>query len=300
MKEQLRKITFLVTLKRKYNELVMEILSRISVKWASKRYYRRSLGKKLDLRHPKTFNEKLNWLKVYKFGEREVMCADKARMHEYVEAKGCPEILVELLHTYDHEKEIDWSVLPDKFVLKPNNSFGKVIICQDKSKLNIQEAMETMKTWRKTSFGYQTAEIHYTKIKFKIVCEKYIESNEVIPMDYKFYCFYGEPKHVMVAANRDVKVEYYYLDLDWTVIPIAQECYKDPNRVLVKPKSFQQMIDYCRIVAADFDFVRMDFYDGDPYPILGEMTFTPSACSAPGYSEYGNKVLSEYFGEMRK
>lgn len=278
IKAILKKSPFIVKGYESYKVMVMNILSRTSRKWATQYHYRISTGRKLNLKEPKEMYDILNYIKVYRFGDRQIQCADKYRVREYVQEKNCPEILNELYGVYKHEEEIDWDSLPKAFVLKANNAYNRNIICRDKSKLEVETVRKTLKEWRQTPFGYQTAEFHYTKIPFRIICEKYIESLRKLPIDYKFICIKGMPLFVYVLINRGEAEEAFTLDMDWKEV-VYSPFRKEIGGSLCpdKPSSFELMKKYAALLSKEFDFVRVDLYDSEPYPILGELTFTPNA-----------------------
>ena len=193
-----------------------KILSTISPTIASKIIYKIATKKKLNLKDPKLFNEKLMWLKLnlYKNNPLITECVDKYRVREYIKRSGCTELLNELIGVYDTPDEIDFAKLPDKFVLKCNHGAGYNIICKDKSKLNIYDTKQTLKKWLKEDYWKTYAEINYKKVPKKIICEKFLENeNQNDIEDYKVYCFNGVPQFVMVCVDRnsDKKTKYYFI-----------------------------------------------------------------------------------------
>lgn len=260
-------------------------VTRISPELASKIFYRVKFKKPLDLKDPKTFNEKLQWLKLYNRDDLKSICADKYEVTNYAKECSCPEIVNEVYNLYNSVDEIEWDRLPEKFALKCTHSCATNIICNDKSKLDIEDAKKKLKKWMKEDYSLDFAEIHYKKIKPRIICEKYLETDAgLFPVDYKLFCFDGEPKVAMVCSNRgSEKTKFYLYDNDWNIKPynkngveaIKNNLEKDTSN---RPKTFPQMLEYAKKLSSPFPFVRVDFYEVDGKVILGEMTFTPCAC----------------------
>lgn len=285
-------------LKKKIYKIFIRIINHISPLIGSKIIYKMKFKKKLNLKNPQKFNEKLMWLKLKKYNKNPIVwkCSDKYQMREYALNHGVEEKnLVKLIGVYDDVKDINWDELPQKFAIKCTHGCGFNIICNDKAKFDIPSAEKQLAKWLKTKFGYETAEIHYTKVKPKIICEEFIENDKgVLPTDYKFYCFNGEPKIVLVCTERNISTKADFFDLDWNVLELRDDNTSTLNakEVLKKPAHFDKMLEISRNVSKDFEFVRIDFYEYDNNAILGEMTFTPASCMAY-YSKEGDKLLSD-------
>ncbi len=265
--------------------------------YLSKKIYYKTQHKKLNLKNPKEFNEKLMFLKLndYKNNQLVIDCADKYKVREFVTEHGLSNILNELYFIYDYPEQIEWDKLPNKFVLKWNFGCGFNIICKDKMKLSENEVVKKMKQWRKKSFGYETAELHYTKIKPRIICEKLIETNDgELPNDYKVYCFNGRAKAILVCSERDKKLKLNIFDCQWNQIENIIKPEFRSKKHFQKPKNLNKMIEYAEILAEKFKFVRVDFYNDEGRIIFGEMTFTPAACNANYYSRDGDKKLGDW------
>ena len=174
--------------KTKMENIIMNKLDRnlnkciffISPKKLSEKLYKRTFGKKLNLKNPIGFNEKLQWLKLNKQTDLIVKCADKYQMRQFVKNLGCEEILNEIYGVYDSVEEIDFERFPNRFAIKCTHGCGYNIICDDINKFDIDSAKKTLDSWMKKKFGIEKAETQYLKMKPKIICEKYIES------DFKF------------------------------------------------------------------------------------------------------------------
>ena len=280
---------------------IMALISSVSPTATSEFYYFSKFKRKINLKKPKTFNEKLMYLKLKEYEKNDLVtkCADKYKVREYVQECGLKEILNDLLGVYNNADEIDFNKLPNKFVLKCNHGAGFNIICKDKNKLDYKKTRNTLNKWMKIDYWKYVAEMQYKKIDKKIICEKYLESkgNDSIE-DYKIYCFNGKPLFCMVCIGRNLgKPTYYFLDTNWKILKInpAGKNAKD-DLIIPKPKSIDKMYEYAEILAKPFKFVRVDFYDYMDKPIFGELTFTPAGCIDTNYiDDWDNKL-----GEMLK
>jgi len=281
-----------------FNKIFKKLLSAVAIfsePMANKIMYKVYTRKKLNLKEPTLFNEKLMLLKLkyYNNNALVIKCADKYRVQEYVKECGLANILNPIYATYDDANDIDFDILPDKFVLKCNHGCGFNIICTDKSNLDKQETIKTLNKWLKKKFGKDTRELHYLKIKPLIICEKYIETNAgVLPNDYKIYCFNGEPKIILTCTEREKELKLNFFDLDWKELMLGHEKNRAQGEIKA-PACLDQMIENAKILSSPFKFVRVDFYDLDGSPIFGELTFTPARCSAAYYNDDGAKLLGD-------
>ena len=231
------------------------------------------------------------WLKLYDNNELVVKCADKYEVRKYVEDLGYKNLLPKLYGIYEQSEDIEWSKFPKKFAIKCTHGCGFNIICDDKSKLNINEANEKLKKWLKTRYVFEALESQYDKMIPRIICEEYIETKDgVLPNDYKIYCFNGKPKLTLVCTERAKEVKMKFMDLKWKEMNIGNPDFLSdeyPN----KPECYDEMLKIAERLSKPFPFVRVDFYDLNGKPILGEMTFTPAGCAARYYNENGLNML---------
>lgn len=294
IKDKFKKNIIIVMIYRNFRK----IISTISPIWASKVFYWVAFGERLDLKNPKTFNEKLQWLKLNTYNNNSIVtqCADKYRVREYVKSKGCGEIINELIGVWNSVDEINWSFLPEKFAIKYNHGCKYNIICDDKSKLNIESAKQKLKKWRKND-GWRTyAEVNYKYIPKKIICEKYLnDGSGFLPEDYKFYCFDGKAKYVMICVGREKgKPKFYFFDRNWKFVKLNKISKDLPDDFSIhKPKGMDTMFNYADKLSKGFPFVRADFYLINGKTIFGELTFTPGGCLDTGYLPEANMLLGE-------
>lgn len=267
---------------------------RLLVRWnlegMIRRNFYRKLGYKLNLKNPQTFNEKIQWFKLFVRDPMVTRCADKYAVREYVKKKVGGAVLVPLLGVYNTVEEIELGELPHEFVFKPNHEAGRVIICHDKDKIDWKRQADVMKNWLRENYYYQTGEWQYKNISPKILCEKLLHG-EII--DYKFFCFGGEPILVQIIGNR--KDEHFDLgnyDLSFELI----ECRGDETYFskMKKPPHWDKMIQIAEVLSSDFPFVRVDLYDLEGKVYFGELTFTP----ADGMGTYFSYKIDKRLGSL--
>ena len=242
----------------------------------SKVYFRLVLKKKLNLTAPKTFNEKIQLykLKYCPNNKRIIECTDKYRIRNYLKEKNLMSYAVPCIGYWERVSDIPWAELPNQFVLKCNHGCAYNIICANKNELNILEAKKQLSKWLHEDFSEFNAEPHYSHIKRGIICEEYLgDGNNDFLIDYKIHCFNGKPVFVLICSGRAQRsAEYIYYDLNWNELPYSNT----ESSHFSKPSSFSEMIDVCKIVAQDFPFVRVDFYEIKGRPYIGELTFVPA------------------------
>lgn len=259
----------------------------VSDKFLAKLYSRVVLKKSVDLDNPQTFNEKIQWMKLYAYPKMPVViqCADKYAVRKYIHKKNLDNITVPLLGEWDNAEKIEWDKLPNKFVLKCNHGCAYNIIVPDKNKLDKQEVIKKLNNWLKEDFGAFNVELHYSKIKPRvIVCEAFL--GECIT-DYKFFCFNGKPKYIYVSNDlvhdRQAQIGFFYLDGE--KMPLKREDYQDLPSVKLPP-FFDQMRKDAEILCQDFPFVRVDFFLANDKYYFAELTFTPSGGMMPFNPEH--------------
>lgn len=247
----------------------------------------------LNLKNPKTFNEKIQWIKIYDRNPLMPKCVDKYTVREYITKRKCSEILNELIWEGFNPEEIPFDKLPEKFVIKVTHGSTFNIICTDKNKLNIEEAKRKLKKWLKEKFLPCYGEWFYGIEKPRIIVEKFIESEEELK-DFKVFCFNGEPKIIGVYSNRNsgnLCQEMY--DINWNLLEGHTNHYALPKKLTQKPKNIQKMLKYAKKISKGFNHVRVDFFNPNNNLIFGEMTFTSSA----GYGKFSSKKFAEEMGD---
>jgi len=238
--------------------------------------------RRLDTKNPKTLDEKLCTMKITEYAHHPLipLCVDKYRVREYVTSKGLGSLLNECYAVYERPDDIDWEALPQSFVLKCNHGCGYNILCPSKKDLDIPAARRRLKRWMREDYWRLNAELNYRGIPKRIICEKYLCSEEhPVLKDYKVYCFHGKPYCMMVCVGRgEGKTRFYFFDPDWNLLRINPDSIAAPEGLTVeKPAGVREMFEYARILSEDFRFVRVDFFQVGEKIIFGEMTFTPAS-----------------------
>lgn len=283
-----------------WNSLMM-VATMISPKLNTKLQYHHIFGKKLDLEHPVTSNEKILWLKLNTYYKNPLVtrCADKYAVRGYVEEQGCGEILNPIIGVYNSPEEIEWEKLPKKFALKSNYYYSYNIICKDKYQLDKEAAIKEMKMWMKSKGHLIASEMQYADIERKIICEEFIETKDGgSPADYKIYCNYGKPSYIMVCLGREKghKPSFYYFDVEGK---LQREMTADGKKAPADfhyetPAGWKEMLHYAEVLSKPFPFVRADFYLEDGHVIFGELTFTPSK----GLDAAKQKISDQILGDL--
>lgn len=271
--------SFLYKTRRKFQVMAHKIISDETM---TRFYYRIVLNKKLNLESPQTFNEKIQWMKLYFYPQNQLVIngSDKYAVRKYIEKKGYGDKLVPLLGVWDRAEDINWDDLPDKFVLKCNHGCAYNIVVNDKSKIEKAKTIKQLNQWLKEDFGAFNIELHYSAIKHhRITCEKFLGDNIT---DYKFFCFNGKPHCIYVSTDlihdRQAQIGFFYLD--GQKMPLHRDDYKDISEVSFPP-FYDEMQSAAMNLCKDFPFVRVDFFIANNTWYFAELTFTPGAGMMP-------------------
>ena len=254
--------------------------------------------KKLDLSNPKTFNEKLQWLKLYDRKPEYQQMVDKAESKNYVSKIIGEKHIIPTLGIWDNFDEIDFNSLPDKFVLKTTHDSGGVVICRDKNTFDIENAKLKLSKSLKNNFYWQFREWPYKNVKPRILAEELIElPDNADLMDYKFFCFDGEPKFLKVDFGRFKEHHANYYDIDWNLLTLGEEiCPPNPEIRIIKPENLSEMLSIVRTLAKGHSFIRIDLYITPNNILFGELTFYPNA----GIGRFTSQEWEEKVGDMIK
>lgn len=252
--------------------------------------YRIKMGFWPNFKHPQRFTEKLQLYKMKYRNPVMHQCVDKYEVHKYVESKGLGHILNELYGVNDKPDEIDYSVLPDKFVIKTTDGGGglNVIVVKDKTIADIEDISKKLRLWngRKKSGASAGREWAYEgNYPSRIIIENYLEDSRGGSLvDYKFFCFNGVPKYLYVVTDRKPG-EYAFLgvyDIDFKKLPVYRCDERRAEYAVPKPKNYDEMVEIARKLSADFPHVRVDLYNIDGKIYFGELTFYDGS----GYFHY--------------
>lgn len=239
--------------------------------------YRAAFGKKLNWRDPRTYNEKLQWLKLHDRNPRYCTMVDKFEAKQYAAEKIGPAYIVPALGgPWDSFDEIDFDSLPDQFVLKTTHDCGGVVICKDKASFDVQSARQFIERHLKRKYYLHCREWVYKDIKPRIFAEKYLSDLEMDDLkDYKFFCFNGVPKLMFIASERqsqDQETKFDFFDMDFNHLPIVNGHPNSPHPIAC-PVNFERMKELAAILSEGVPQLRVDFYESNGKLYLGELTF---------------------------
>lgn len=238
----------------------------------------RHLHKRINLEQPKAFNEKLQWLKLYDRNPEYTKMVDKYAVKQYVSEKIGSEFIIPTLGVWDNPEDINFSDLPDRFVLKWNHDSGSIVICTDKSILDRREAVSRLKSRQKFSGFWYAREWPYKDVVPKVIAEKYIEDSSGYLNDYKLMCFNGKVRCSFVCTDRfsedGLKVTFY--DRSWNQMPFSRH-YPVSDMPVPRPKNYDALVHLAEKLSEGIPFVRVDFYDVNDRVYFGEMTFYPGS-----------------------
>lgn len=237
--------------------------------------YKAALGKELDWDNPQTFNEKLQWLKLYDRKPIYTTMVDKYEVKKYVAEKIGEEYIIPTLGVWDNFDDIDFDKLPDQFVLKCTHDSGGLVICKDKRKLDIATAKKKMEKALRTSFYSEFREWPYKDVKPRIIAEQYMADESGGLIDYKFFCFDGVPRIMFIATDREnpnEETKFDFFDMDFNHLDIRNG---HPNAKLPprKPKRFELMKQLASKLSNGIPHVRVDMYEVNGKVYFGELTF---------------------------
>lgn len=255
------------------------------------------MGKILNLKNPKTFNEKIQWLKINDRKSTYTKMVDKCDAKEYVANKIGDEYIIPTIGIYDSFDDINFEELPNEFVLKCTHDSGGVIICKDKSLFDKKSAKKRInKTFNKNYF-YNCREWPYKNIKPRILVEKYmLNENEEELINYKFWCFNGEPKFMYISQcmKDHNKARISYLDTDYNETEFQDRDYKHFEELPKKPKNFEKMLEIAKVLSKGITFIRVDLYEVENRVYFGELTFYPNS----GYIHFKPEECDEKIGNL--
>lgn len=251
--------------------------------------------KRLNLKNPRTLNEKINWLKLNNRKPIYTKMVDKFEVKKIVSKIIGKNYVIPTIGVYDSFEEIDFNDLPDKFVMKCTHDSGGLVICKDKNRINITDAKRKIESCLKNEYYYHAREWPYKNVVPRIIIEEYMEDKKYKELrDYKFLCFNGVPKIMYVATNRQGDGDTYFdfYDSSYNHLPFTQG---HPNAPVSpeKPKTFEKMKRLAEKLSKGIPFVRIDFYDVDGKLYFGEMTFSHLSGMMPFSPESWDLILGD-------
>lgn len=261
--------------------------------------YRLCIGCELNLKHPKTFSEKLQWLKLYNRRPEYITMVDKYAVKDYVANKIGEEYIIPTLGVWDKVEDIIWDSLPNQFVLKCTHDSGGLIICKDKSSLNIKEAEQKLRKSLCHNYYLNGREWPYKGVRRRIIAEKFlVPQKPEVPselLDYKFFCFNGKVKFFKVDFGRFVDHHANYYSPEGELLDFGEMAFEpDPNSPVELPDNLDKMIVLAEQLSKDIPFVRVDFYNTNGRIYFGELTFYP----ASGFGKWTSPDIDQKLGDL--
>ena len=252
--------------------------------------------RRLNLKNPRRFTEKMQWYKLYYKNDLMPRCSDKYLVRQHIESKGLGHILNELYAVYDRPEDICLADLPDKFVLKVSNGSGTNLICRDKSALNEQEVINQFRGYVRQARANPGREWPYDRTKPLIIAERLLEDvnhqNNAVN-DYKIFCYDGRPEYVICITDRYTeRCNHLVYDTDWNKIRVASEGARIEEDA-PRPENLQEMLDIAATLSGDFPFARIDLFSVSGKVYFGEITFYPWS----GYMEFEPDEFDFVLGE---
>lgn len=281
--------------------ILLGLLIRFNFLFSDKLYlkirYYLEMGKRLDLKNPRTMNEKLQWLKLYNRKPEYTTMVDKILVKEYVANIIGEEYIVPLLGVWRSPEEIDFESLPNQFVLKTNHSGGNtgVIIVKDKNKIDRSAIVEKLRASLKSDIYTTFREWPYKNVERKVFAEAYLGDDLA---DYKFYCYNGYADAVMICVDRQIgDPKFYFFDKQWNLKRYNKRGKEAPaDFILPKPDGVDRMFELASVLSKDLPYARVDFYNVNGKIYFGEITFFP----ASGFDKNRLPESDLLFGEMIK
>lgn len=247
------------------------------------------MHKPLNLKNPKTMNEKLQWLKLNDRKEIYQTLVDKYEVKKYVADIIGEEYVIPTLGVWDSFDDIDFDSLPEKFVLKCTHDSGGCVICHDKKTLDMDKAKEKINKSLNSNYYYLGREWPYKNLKHRIIAEPYYEDYDGAGTltDYKIYCFGGKSEFIKVCIERDTgHTKYYFFDKDWKLKRCNKYGLEAPEDfTLPKPENLEKMLELATKMSKDLTFIRVDLYSCNNKIYFGEYTFYPWSGFCPDFTE---------------
>ena len=250
-----------------------------------------------NLKNPKTYNEKLQWLKLNDIHPEYTRMVDKAEAKEYVRdvlGDDAEKHIIPTLGVWDTFSEIDFNTLPSQFVLKTTHDSGGVVVVKDKSAMNLTEVRAIIEKSLGNNFFYQHREYPYKSIQPRIIAEKFmVDESGTELKDYKFFCFDGEPKMLFVATDRPYDTRFDFFDTEFNHLPFKQG-HPLATKPIKKPAGFKEMLELSRKLSKGFRHVRVDLYDINGHIYFGELTFFHFSGNVPFEPEEWDYKVGEW------
>lgn len=259
-------------------------------------YYLLKFGRLCDFRNPRTYNDKLQWLKLHYRDPEISSLVDKHEVKSYVSATVGPDYVVPTLGVWDAVEDIDVRTLPSQFVLKCTHDSGGILIVKDRDRIDLDDGLRELDKALKRDFYSEAREFPYKHVRPRVIAEPLLlDSISGDLRDYKFLCFNGKVRAMLIAAGRSSgDPRFAYFDADFRSLPFARAGYPSPRTLPPKPEHFEEMIELAERLSSPFPHVRVDFYQVDGQVLVGELTFTPDGGFARFIPEEWNDTLGSW------
>jgi len=255
------------------------------------------MGSKLNLDAPVTFNEKLQYLKLYDRKPEYTVMVDKYRVREYIAEKLGPQYLIPLIGVWDSPEEIDFDRLPSRFAMKCNHNSGLgMCICTDKSRLDIVKVKKELRRGLKQDYYLTGREWPYKDVPRKIIAEQFMKSDEGGLTDYKIHCFNGEPKLILVCRDRftPTGLTEDFFSPQWEHLNIRRPKHPNASRPVPRPEELPQLLELARTLSRDIPFLRVDFYIIEHRIYFSELTFFPASGFEKFIPEEWDRIMGDW------
>lgn len=254
------------------------------------------MKKILNLKTPLTFNEKIQWMKLYDRNPLYTTLVDKATVKDYiVEVMGNDDIIIPTIGIWDRFDDINFEKLPDSFVLKTTHDSGGVIVCPEKLKLDIEAARKKLEKSLAHNYYLEHREWPYKHVRPRIIAEKYLVDESGTELkDYKFFCFNGEPKMLFIATDRPFDTRFDFFDIDFNHLPFTQG-HPHAIKPIEKPRNFEKMIEIARQLSKGLNQVRVDLYNVDGKIYFGELTFAHFSGNVPFKPAIWDRTIGDWW-----
>ena len=290
-------------MKNLVNRIIIKLGSRNLIPISNENYlkllYKFRTKRKLNLDNPQTFNEKLQWLKLYDQNPEYTIMVDKYEAKKYVANIIGDEYIIPTIGIYEKFDDIDFSTLPNQFAIKCTHDSGGLVICKDKAKLDLELAKNKINKSLKRNYYYNNREWPYKNVKPRIIIEKYMQNElDRSLKDYKFYCFNGIPKYLYVSEgledHSNAKISFF--DMNFNIAEFKRSDYQSFTDIPKKPINFEKMKELANKLAKGISFIRVDFYEINRKIYFGELTFTPCG----GFMPFEPEEYDEKLGNLIK
>lgn len=266
-------------------------------RWYVMAKYYKNFGRLPNLRNPKTFNEKLQWLKLHNHRPEYTKMVDKYEVKKYVAEIIGDEYIIPTLGVWDRAEDIDFDSLPNQFVLKATHDSGRVVICKDKAKLDLEKAVDEMRISLCRNFYAVTREWPYKNVKPRIIAEQYMQDDDDDDLkDYKVHNFNGVPRVILVCQNRfkDSGLTEDFYSTQWERLDVSRPDHPNSQSEVPRPQELDTMLELAKKLSSAVPFMRTDFYTINHKVYFGEITLYPASGTVPFIPDSVDRLLGDW------